>query len=454
MDEEGGNGLRTNLSRAATSLALLAATAALTACGSSSSPSGSGSGSAGGSTGGTHGKVTLSFVNWDGGMQSAVDQWNKENPDIQVQLSKPSGTGYTLYNKLITNNAAGTNPDVTEVEYQALPALIANKVVVPIDQYIGDISAGFDKSSLAQVQFEGKTYGVPQNVCPMVFFYRKDIFDSLGLKPPTTWDEYAADAATVHAKNPKQYIGNFSAVDSGWFAGLAQQAGANWWTTSGTTWNVAIDDAATQKVANYWSGLIDKGLVSPEPNWSPQWNTDMNNGTIIGWVSAQWAPNQFPSIAKDTSGKWVAAQLPAWTAGDPTVGIWGGETEAVTSNSKHPAEAAKFVKWLNGSAEGVKTLIQQVDVFPASLADQSQDALKTPPPFMSDQADYNTLIASAAKNARTFQVWGPNANVTFDAYSNDFAAALQNKTPLTAALTQMQQATVDDLKKRGFSVTG
>ena len=180
----------------------------------------------------------------------------------------------------------------------------------------------------------------------------------------------------------------------------------------------------------------------------------MNDGTIVGWVSAQWAPNQFPSVAKDTAGKWVAAPLPAWSAGDPTVGIWGGETEAVTSNSKHAAEAAKFVKWLNSSSDGVQTLIQQVDVFPASLSNQSQDVLKTPPPFMSDQQDYNTLMAQEAKNVRTFQVWGPNANVTFDAYSNDFAAALQNKTPLSAALTQMQQATVADLKKRGFSVTG
>ncbi|MFD0636051.1 hypothetical protein ACFQ9X_35235 [Catenulispora yoronensis] len=104
--------------------------------------------------------------------------------------------------------------------------------------------------------------------------------------------------------------------------------------------------------------------------------------------------------------------------------------------------------------EGVKILIEQAAAFPASLANQSQEALKTPPPFMSNQADYNTLIAAQAKNTRTFQVWGPNANVTFDAYSNGFAAALQNKTPLSAALTQMQQATVDDLKKRGFSVAG
>ena len=426
-------------------LAVTAAVPALTGCSSSSS--------SGSSSNTSSGPVSLTFVNWDGGMQAVVDQWNKENPNIQVKLSKPSGTGYTLYNKLITNNAAGTNPDVTEVEYQALPALVSNKVVVPVDQYIGDISSQFSKASLAQVQFEGKTYGVPQNVCPMIFFYRKDIWDSLGLTAPTTWADYAADAAKIHAKNPKLFIGNFSAADSGWFAGLAQQAGANWWTASGTTWNVAIDDAATQKVANFWSGLIQQGLVSPEPNWSPQWSTEMDNGTIIGWVSAQWAPNQLPSIAKDTAGKWTAAALPAWSAGDPTVGIWGGETEAVTANSKHAAQAAAFVKWMNSSAEGVKLLIQNVDVFPASIANQTQDALKTPPPFMSNQPDYNTLMASAASNVRTFQIWGPNANVTFDAYSNDFAAALQNKSPLAGALTQMQNATVADMKSRGFNVT-
>lgn len=425
----------------------LAATTALTtlaACGSSKDSS----------NGKSDGPVTLTYVNWDGGMQDVVDEWNRLNPKVQVKLSKPSGTGYTLYNKLITNNRAGTNPDITEVEYQALPALIANKVVVPIDDYVGDISGDFDKASLAQVQFEGKTYGVPQNICPMVFFYRKDIFDRLGLKAPATWDEYAAAAQTIHKHNPKQFIGNFTAADAGWFAGLAQQAGADWWTASGGKWTVAIDDAPTKKVADYWGDLVQKGLVSPEPNWSPQWNTDMNNGSLVGWVSAQWAPNQFPGIAKATAGKWVAAPLPAWAPGDKTVGIWGGETEAVTANSKHPAEAAKFVKWMNSSAGGAKILIDKVNAFPASKANQQSDALKTPPPFMSDQPDYYTLMAEQAANVRTFQIWGPNANVTFDSYSNAFASALQNKTSLSAALTAMQKATVDDMKQRGFDVTG
>jgi multiple sugar transport system substrate-binding protein len=423
---------------------LAAATTVLTGCSSTGSGDSSSSG----------GKVTLNYVNWDGGMQTVVDEWNKANPNIQVKLTKPSGTGYTLYNKLITNNKAGTNPDVTEVEYQALPALIANKVVIPIDKYVGDLSGEFSKSDLAQVQFEGKTYGVPQNVCPMVFFYRKDIWDSLGLKAPTTWAEYATDAAAIKAADPKKYIGNFTAADPGWFAGLAQQAGADWWKASGDKWTVAINDEQSKKVADYWGDLITKGLVSPEPNWSAQWNTDMNNGTIVGWVGAQWGPNQLPSIAKDTAGKWEAAPLPAWTAGDDTVGIWGGETEAVTANSKHPAEAAKFVKWMNSSKDGVTSLIKNVQVFPASIPNQTLPALQTPPPFMSNQPDYNTLMATAAKGVRTFDIWGPNANVTFDSYSNAFGAALQNKTQLSAALDKMQTDTVSDMKKIGFTVTG
>jgi multiple sugar transport system substrate-binding protein len=436
---------KSTLRSVAVAVGVLAVTAgALTGCSSTS----------GSTTADSSKTVHLTFTNWDGGMQTVVDTWNKANPKIQVKLIKPSGTGYTLYNKLITNNKAGTNPDVSEVEYQALPALISNKVVVSLDKYLPKLSSDFSKSALAQVQFQGKTYGVPQNICPMVFFYRKDIFAKDGITTaPTTWEEYAADAAIIHAKDPKQQIGNFSAADAGWFAGLAQQAGANWWTTSGNTWNVAINDAATVKVADYWQGLITKGLVSPEPNWSAQWDTDMNKGNLVGWVSAQWAPNQFPGIAKDTAGKWAAAALPAWTAGDNTVGIWGGETEAVTANSKYPAQAAKFVNWMNGSTAGINSLIKNVQVFPASTPGQALPALQTPPPFMSTQPTYNTLMAQAAKGVRTFQIWGPNANVTFDSYSDAFASALQNKTPLADALTKVQDATVSDMKKIGFTVT-
>jgi multiple sugar transport system substrate-binding protein len=100
-----------------------AAALALAACssGSSSSASSSSSPSASSSASGSGQVVHLTITDWDNGMPAVVAAWNASHPDIQVQLIKPSGTGYTLYNKLITDNRAGTNPDISEVEYQALP---------------------------------------------------------------------------------------------------------------------------------------------------------------------------------------------------------------------------------------------------------------------------------------------------------------------------------------------
>ena len=422
---------------------LVAATMAIAGCSSGSSTSAA-----------SNQVVHLTFTNWDNGMQTVVNTWNKQNPDVQVKLIKPSGTGYTLYNKLITDNSAGTNPDVAEIEYQALPEMVSSHVAISLNKYVNNLSGTYGQAALSQVQFQGQVYGIPQNICPLVFFYRKDIFTRLGLKAPATWAQYAADAAAIHKANPKQHLGNFDAADPEWFAGLAQQAGANWWTASGNKWTVAINDAATQKVASYWENLVKEGVISPEPSFSTQWNTDMNNGTMAGWISAQWAPNQLPTIAPNTAGKWEAVPIPAWTAGDKTVGTWGGEAEVVTSSSKHPAQAAKFVEWMNSSQQGLNLLIKNVDVFPAATFAQSLPALNTPPSFMSDQPAYYALMKSIAQNVRGFQIWGPNASVTFNSYSDTFASALQNHTGFAQALNTIQTATVSDMQKTGFKVTG
>ena len=95
-------------------------------------------------------------------------------------------------------------------------------------------------------------YGVPQDAAPMALFYRADEFKKYHLTVPTTWAQFAADAAKLHSEAPGVYLGTFSSVDPGEFAGLTQQAGAQWWSASGSTWTVGIDSAASQKVASYW----------------------------------------------------------------------------------------------------------------------------------------------------------------------------------------------------------
>jgi multiple sugar transport system substrate-binding protein len=256
----------------------------------------------------------------------------------------------------------------------------------------------------------------------------------------------------VHDANSKQFLGTFSANDPGWFAGLAQQAGASWWGVSGDSWSVAINDASTVKVATYWAGLVQQGVVDNKPMYTPEWNAALNDGTQVGWLGAVWGPGVLEGNAANTKGKWKAALLPNWDK--PANGNWGGSATSVTSQSKHKAQAAEFVKWLNTDPAAIKALASTANVYPAST-DATATALTSPPAFFANQTDFYQIAAEAGKITNAF-TYGPNVNVAYNAYNDAFGKAAQSKKPadFAAALTTMQQQTVDDLKNTGFKVTG
>ncbi|HEY3479972.1 MAG TPA: sugar ABC transporter substrate-binding protein [Streptomyces sp.] len=438
----------THRRRRTASVALLAAglLAMTAACGG-----GSGKKSGDTAKGTSKGKVQLSFWDWDPHMDAVVAKWNAGHPDIQVKLSNPAG-GDQLVAKMITAHEAGNGPDIAKVEYQSLPALVSKGVVRDITDYTKDTVGKFDAPTLKTTTFEGKVYGVPQDVAPLMLFYRADLFKRYGLAVPTTWAEYAAEAKTVRTKAPTSYLTNFDAADPGWFTGLAQQAGADWWSASGTTWKVDINGAATKKVAGYWQGLVGDGTVAKNPSFSPQWNKQMNDGTLLTWISGAWAPAQLGGIAPGTKGKWAVAPLPAWTAGDPATGIWGGSATTVTSDSKHPAEAAEFASWLNTDDAAVTEQVKQINIYPAATPGRSLPVLQSPPAFFPNQPDYYDQVKKVAPAARSFPMWGPNVTVTFTGYTDNFSKALQSGGSFSGALDTVQNASVADMKKLGFTV--
>jgi multiple sugar transport system substrate-binding protein len=433
-----------------------AAAAALLAAGLLTATAACGGGGSDGKAGGaatakSNGKVTLTFWDWDPNIDKVVAKWNAGHPDIQVKLSNPAG-GDQLVAKMITAHEAKNGPDIAKVEYQSLPALVSKGVVADITQWTKDTVTKYDDATLKSTVFQGKVYGVPQDVAPLMFFYRTDLFAKYGLSVPKTWDDFAAEAKTVRSKAPSAYLTNFDAADPGWFTGLAQQAGANWWTTSGDSWKVDIADAPTKKVAGYWQGLVDGGSIAKNPSFSPQWNKQMNDGTLLSWISGAWAPAQLGGIAPATKGKWAVAPLPAWTAGDPTTGIWGGSATTVTTDSHHPEQAAQFASWLNTDDAAVTEQVKQINVYPAATAGRSLPVLAAPPTFFPNQPDFYAEVKKVAPAARSFPMWGPDVTVTFTGYTDGFGKALQSGGSFTGALDSMQSATVADMKKLGFTV--
>lgn len=432
-----------------------AATSSFAATSSSAGPS-SAAGSSSATTttaAATGGKVVhLQFWSWLSNVDKIVAVWNAAHPEIQVTVNSAS-QGDALVTKLLTADKAGNPPDLFQAEYQALPALVSAGVAADITKDIGPIKSKFTDAAWNNVSFNGAAYAIPQDFGPMMLYYRVDLFKQYGLAVPTTWAQYAQEAATLHQKAPGHYLTTFSAGDPGWFSGLAAQAGAQWWSTKGTTWTVAINDAATKKVAQYWGDLVSKGDIQSQPMYTPAWNKAMNDGTLLSWPSAVWGPGVLAGIAPATQGKWAMVPMPAWNAGDTQVGFWGGSSTGVSAKSKNHAAAVQFASWLNTDPTAVGGLITKGTAYPASIDGQKAPQLNDPPTFMPNQPTFFADAAKISANAKGF-TWGPDVNVTYAAYRDAFGKAIQNKSSFVTALDAMQSATVADMKKSGFTVSG
>jgi multiple sugar transport system substrate-binding protein len=401
------------------------------------------------------GPVTLNFwtytvKNTDPAAQAIIAKYHKEHPNVTIKLSEVGGTEQTA-SKLLAADRADNAPDVVQVEYRALPSLVVSNVVKDITADVASVKKDVDPNIWALTSLDGKVYGVPQDIGPMMMTYRSDLFAQYGVKVPTTWAEYAQAAEQIHAKDPTAYIASFSADQFEFFAAHAAQAGSRWWSVKGNTWSVGIADDASLKTADFWQDLVDRDLVKVEPLLTPEWNAQVNAGKILSWTAAAWVPSVIYSVAPSTAGKWQSAPIPQWTAGDPAVPFQGGSTYLVPKKSKHPTEAAKFAAWLGASPEGSKLLLG-LDIFPAGNAGRQATLSHEPPKLMPQQTDFYTIADKVIGNTTIPVTWGPDVTFAASTFSDKLSAAALNKTSFRDVYTATQDAVIADLKKSGYKV--
>jgi multiple sugar transport system substrate-binding protein len=398
------------------------------------------------------GKINLTFWSWVPNITKVAALWNASHPDIHVTATE-TVAGDPEMTKLLTAAKAGNAPDAAQVEYQTVPTFVTNNYLADISQWDGNLQSDFAAGLWKQVTLgTSALYGVPQDAAPMALFYRADLFKKYGLAVPATWAQFATEAATLHKAHPNAYLGTFSTEDPGEFAGLTQQAGAQWWGASGSTWTVNINSAATQKVASYWGGLVKSGVINNQPQWTPAWIKAMNDGTYVAWVSAVWAPGDLVTDSASNAGKWAMAPLPQWTAGASATGNWGGSSTAVMADSKHKQAAAEFTAWLNTNESAVSALVTDGGIYPADHAAQTGGALAKAPAYFSDQPGFYTLASQIAAGTAG-PTWGPDVNVAYSEFTDAFGPAVTAKASFLAPLTKLQQTVVSDMKKSGFTVT-
>ena len=140
---------------------------------------------------------------------AAMDYYMEQHPGIKLVGEYGDWNGH--YDKIVTQLASGTAPDIIQVNdrwyYDFTIGMDAVIDMNTLTDYV-DLSA-FDQSFLENYcSYDGKLLGLPLGVTGVCFLYNKDFFAEHNIPEDTvwTWDNLLEIGERVHQENPDHYL--------------------------------------------------------------------------------------------------------------------------------------------------------------------------------------------------------------------------------------------------------
>lgn len=376
--------------------------ALLSACGSgnnkaepsASTPSSPAQSASADSGKGSQEKVTLKF--FTGKVETVelinelIAKFEDENPNIKVEQEYQKDASSVIKVKF----ASGDVPDITTVVSQDY---------VDQGKYLDLSGEAFWSRVLPAIKDlstdikTGKQFKAATNVTMAGIFYNKKIFNELGLKEAHTWEEFQRNLQAIKDNKP-EVTPMFIAGKEAWTLGhliefmahgvIKQKYGVNdarkafignesdklQFDAEGG----AIDAFAGRLLALKEAGLINKDALTATYDNQKEAFASGQAGLISQgmWVLGDLL-NLNPDIAQDIG----FSPFPAIIDGTQPVTLSAEDSVyAITSESKHPEEAKKFLEFL---------------FRPENLQAYSE-FLKSPPAFTDVSADWGPLKDQAA----------------------------------------------------------
>jgi len=373
-------------------LSLILVLTAVAGCSSGKGASGDGESSPQGTgTGGAAQqpeKVTLRFSWWGSeerhkALLEAIDLYMEKNPHVTIEPEYGGFDGY--YQKLVTQFAGNTAPDLTPLSFDWIQEIAVNGDLVhdlfQFRDYI-DLDA-FDQNLLQKYTvFNGKLVGLPMGVNGMVTVYNKEFFRRHNIPEDTKWDWETIHriGKQVHEQNPEDYL--LGLLDQGiyrkFLMPFVNQRTGNQFIQDDYTLGFTVEDI--EAAFAYYRSLLDDGVLEPVEESklystaedSPKW---LNGHIGITLSLASTIPGFANGPEVDVSSYPIPAD--AKTSG---VLVNPSNPLAIAKSSKHPEEAAKFASWLLTAPEAAEILkgVYSVPAVPANMTVLREKALINP----------------------------------------------------------------------------
>lgn len=347
--------------------AALAATVAagLTGCTPSTTAASSGSGSAK--------ELTVwHYYSVDGqtdGLKVLGNDFTASHPGVKVtNVYVPFDQ---LTNKLV--QAAGTKkgPDVVIYNAGDTYTLYKSGAIQPMDSWWNSYADKGQFPDAVIQKVDGKVLGVQGFVNLIALWYNKDLLDSLGLTPPTTFDELEADMAKVKAagKDPITLTGKANSE--------GEWQSFPWTSRAGWSYSKPTQAALTQafSMVQDWTA---KGYLTKEASTWDQtvpFQTFEAGNTAFA-VNGNW---QITSAKANAKFNYGVVPIPVGSKGSIYL---GGEAQNIGAFSKNKTLAEEYLKQEFFSKKGELALLSAFGSIPAR-ADVASDSAISDDPVLS-----------------------------------------------------------------------
>ena len=205
--------------------------------------------------------------NKDDWYTSMEKKFLEEHPNITLnKVVKEGDPGNEFYQAV----ASGTAPDLVNCSFTMMDSYITCGILEPLNQYTDewDEWGNFTKEYVDMFTKDGKVYGVPNQVAPMLFGYNKALFEEAGIKePPKTWDEAVEVAKKIN--DPDNQVAGYATLAAEWtewfFQYYVWQAGGDLTKENedGTA-ELTFTDPAVIKAAEYYQKLKSEGVLQSD----------------------------------------------------------------------------------------------------------------------------------------------------------------------------------------------
>ena len=351
-------------------------------------------------------------VFWEAGLQALGPQnfsgplW-EELTGIKVNIIEAQHD--EMFPKMMQEHRGGTGAyDVLNVVPAWMGDMVRAGAVEPLDDYVDKYGYRAELDDIGDVYRENQMrigdtiYGFPDDGDVFILYYRKDVFEEMGLSVPTTWDEfYEVSKAITDAKAPDMYGSAFMRA-----RGLLQY----FYQERARVEGCKFFDAETMKATINGPGCVKAlaGMVKDNTTMPPGIEAWGFVETLAAFNAGQSAMLQsWPPVGRWSAGygtddiamQWVPPSVVAGKVGYalPPGGhpqLAAGFAMAVSSSSKNKDAAYLYIQWINS----IDISHQRVQL-PYALRDPFRKSHFSSPEYQSRWPDAKYYLEAAEKGA-------------------------------------------------------